>query len=216
MQEWIETAIEGLVEMTQLSGHYLLLLTVPLTIIQGIITIFPFATLLLLHVSSLGLMQGLFISWVLGTIASIVCFMLGRSFIQAWIIKRFGTRLAKYEKWQRHMDHYGVWVVILLRSVPFVPSNVTSIMAAISPLSFNAYLWSTAVGTFSQIWMFGLLGSTVIFPNIDLRTLWVAYIGFCAVLFAMFLLRLLKEQRSIIKLGGSKSEENQTHPANRK
>ncbi|XEC95448.1 TVP38/TMEM64 family protein [Paenibacillus tarimensis] len=197
MLEWIESAISRLVEMTHLHGYYLLLVTVPLTILQGIITVFPFATLLLLHVTTFGIVQGLLISWAAGTLASVVCFVLSRTVIEAWIYKKFEDRLAKYGKWQRHMDNYGVWVVILLRSIPFVPNNIISIMAAISRIRFQAYLWSTAVGTFSQIWLFGLLGTTVIFPNLDIRKGWIAYIGFCTILFLFFLLRLKKDRRKV-------------------
>ncbi|MBD2848222.1 TVP38/TMEM64 family protein [Paenibacillus sp. IB182496] len=194
MQEWIDQAIERLVASAGLDGYMLLLLTTPLSIVQGIVTFFPFATLMLLHVATFGVVEGLLVSWLLGTLASIVCFWLSRSLLQPWFMHRFGERLAKYDKWQRHMDHYGVWVVILLRSIPIVPSNIISIMAAISPLHWRAYLWSTTIGTFSQVWLFALLGSSLLDPDSDTFMIWAAYAGFCFLLLVLFLVRRARSQ----------------------
>ncbi|WP_020618668.1 TVP38/TMEM64 family protein [Paenibacillus daejeonensis] len=195
VQEWIETSIEQLIKLTGLHGYSLLLVTFPLALIQGIITIFPFATLLLLHVTSFGWFEGMMISWAAGTMASVACFYLSRTLLSNWIDRRFGERLLKYRKWQTRMNNYGVWVVILLRSLPFVPSNIVSIMAAVSPLKPLAYIWSTTVGMFSQVWLFMLLTAEVIFPEKEIRPMWMGYITFCGVLVLILIVVLLLDRQ---------------------
>ena len=192
---WIDNLIESLIELTQLNGYNVLLLTIPLAIIQGIITIFPFATLLLLHISTFGLLEGLFISWLIGSLASVVCFIFCRYLFYDWFAKRLGNRLVKYSKWQKYMDDYGIWVIIMLRTIPFAPNNVVSFMAAISPIRMKPYIIATTVGMLSHIWMLGLISSSIIIPDADLVLVWIAYIAFCVAMLAMFLHRVIRNKR---------------------
>lgn len=195
MQEWIDALIERLISMTGLNGYSLLVVTFPMALIQGTVTIFPFATLLLLHISAFGWFEGMMVSWAAGTLASIACFYLSRTMLSGWIDRRFGERLLKYHSWQRRMNHYGVWVVILLRSLPFVPGNIVSIMASISPLRPLAYIWSTTVGMFSQVWLFMLLTAEVIFPEREIKPMWLAYFTFCGVLVLILIVVLLLDRQ---------------------
>lgn len=78
LQEWIETLVLNFVEWTELTGHLLLIVTIPLGIVQGVFSIFPFATLFFLHVSTFGMKQGFLLSWLIGSLASLVSFVLSR------------------------------------------------------------------------------------------------------------------------------------------
>lgn len=108
MQEWFNSFIEWLIDYTQFQGALILLITIPLTIIQGIVTLFPFLSLVIIHVATFGLMGGLFISWLAGTIASIICFVLCRFFFYDWFHNRLKSKVKKYDKWQKRMNDYAV------------------------------------------------------------------------------------------------------------
>lgn len=192
--DWITQWIDRLVELTGFNGYSILLLTVPLSIVQGIFSLFPFASLMILHISSFGSAQGIFFSWLLGTVASIIAFVIFRYFFYEWFKRRMEGRLARYGKWQKYMDIHGGWVVILLRSIPIIPNNVISFMAAISPIRPKHYMWSTAIGMFSNIWLLGLIGTTLTVSVKNIAAAWILYMVFCASLLAGFLVRFYRNK----------------------
>src|SRR5688572_1569249 len=77
----------------------LLWLTIPLFILQGVVTSFPFIILLLVHISLFGFIEGVLFSWVGTYLGSMVCFYLGRYFFNDYfqsIWQRYNTR---YSRW---------------------------------------------------------------------------------------------------------------------
>lgn len=189
MSEWIEQITAWLLEATQLSGYGILVITLPLGLAQGIFGVFPFATLVMLHISALGVTQGLFASWIVGTAAGMIVYWLCKSTFTDWISRKWMYKLEKYEKWQRSLERYGVWAVIFLRTIPIMPNNLISFMAAISKLNMRSYAWSNAVGNLSSIWLFGILSASIVFPNMDLRQLIFSYVLFLIVLLTVFFIR---------------------------
>ncbi|ASS66843.1 MULTISPECIES: VTT domain-containing protein [unclassified Paenibacillus] len=179
--------IDALVTSSGLDGPYILLLTIPLAIIQGLFGVFPFATIIMLHISILGIAGGLAASWAAGTVSALVVYLLFRFFFYGSVQRRFQARMDRYERWQGSLDQYGAWLVILLRTIPIMPNNLISFMSAVAPVKFGPYLWSSLVGNLSHIWMFGIISSSLIFPDADLRVLILSYFIFLGILGIVFL-----------------------------
>lgn len=192
MGNWINHAIDWLLETAQLEGFYLLLLTIPLAIIQGFFGFFPFSTLILLQVSALGLVNGLITSWLIGIIASVVVYYCCRYLFADWFNRKMSKNAARYEKWQKYFMNYGVWSIIFLRTIPIMPNNVISFMASISSIKSSAYIVSSLVGTLSHIWLFGIISSSIVLPNTDIRMFVGSYVAFCL---AMIILFMIEQQR---------------------
>lgn len=186
MDEIIERAIDWLLELTQLDGYSILLLTLPLAIIQGFLGLFPFATLIMLHISILGIKGGLLTSWLTGTVAAVIVFLCCRYLFFGKLNRKWNERLMKYEKWQRYMALYGIWTVIFLRTLPIMPNNLISFMSAMSPLSIKAYIVSSVLGNLSHIWLFGIISSSIVFPDTNIQLLIYSYILFCIILTFLF------------------------------
>jgi len=182
----IDQAMDWLLNFTGLEGVSIILLTLILAIIQNFLGIFPFATLIVLHISILGLKAGLMASWLVGTVAAIVVFIICKYFFRDWFNRRWGKRLERYGKWQHGIDKYGAWAIILLRTIPIIPNNIIAFMSAVSPIKLSAYTWSSIVGTLSHIWLFGIISSSLIMPDMDLGKLTMSYIIFCIVLIMIF------------------------------
>jgi uncharacterized membrane protein YdjX (TVP38/TMEM64 family) len=189
MGETIEQWIQQLAEAAGLEGYFILLITIPLAVVQGFLGFYPFATIIVVHIASLGLIGGMLASWLAGTVAAIVVFMVCRYLFYDYFQRRWGHRLDKYGKWQRHLDMYGIWLIIFLRTLPVMPNNLISFMAAISPIKPGHYIWSSILGNLSHIWLFGLISSSVILPDTEVTLFWFGYIGFCALLAAVFAVR---------------------------
>lgn len=195
MEHIIDRWINWLLDVTQLDGLSIIIITLPLAIIQGFLGIFPFATLIVLHISVLGLGSGLFFSWMTGTLAAIVVYLVCKSFFFDWFNRKWGHRIQRYERWQHYMDMYGVWAIIFLRTLPIMPNNLISFMSAISPIKLSSYIWSSILGNLSHIWLFGLISSSIIMPDTNLWVLLLLYIVFCLILIAIFIVKNYKSFR---------------------
>ncbi len=187
MTNLMDQAIEWLLNFTGLEGISIIFLTTMLAIIQGILGVFPFATLIVLHISILGLTFGLMASWLVGSVAAIFVFTICRFFFYDWFNRRWGKRLERYEKWQHGMDKYGGWSIIFLRTIPVMPNNLISFMSALSPIKSSTYAWASIVGTLSHIWLFGIISSSIIMPDMNIKSLTMTYILFCIVLISIFI-----------------------------
>lgn len=189
MNEWIKQLTDWFLETTHLGGFSILLFTIPLAVVQGVFGFFPFATIVMLHISLLGIMNGLLASWIAGTAAGMVVYLMCRYFFAEWFNRKWMGKLQKYEKWQKGLDRYGVWAVIFLRTVPIMPNNLISFMSAISNLNLGSYTWSNLVGNLSSIWLFGILSASIVFPGLNLRDLILSYAGFLLALGIAFVVR---------------------------
>ncbi|MGP0583906.1 TVP38/TMEM64 family protein [Paenibacillus timonensis] len=189
MNEWIKQLTDWFLETTHLGGYSILLLTIPLAVVQGIFGFFPFATIVMLHISLLGIMNGLLASWIAGTAAGMIVYLMCGYFFADWFNRKWMGKLQKYEKWQKGLDRYGVWAVIFLRTVPIMPNNLISFMSAISNMKLRSYTWSNVVGNLSSIWLFGILSTSIVFPGVNLRELIVSYAVFLIVLGIVFVVR---------------------------
>lgn len=200
MNEWIEQFTGWLLEVTQIEGFWILLITIPLALIQGIIGIFPFATIVMLNISVLGVMNGLLASWIAGSVAGMAVYMICKFLFSDWFNRRWLSKLQKYERWQKSLNRYGVWAVIFLRTVPIMPNNLISFMSAVSNLKTISYTWSNIIGNLSSIWLFGILSASIVFPNMDLRLLILSYAIFLLALLAAFFVRqrfMMKKDRGM-------------------
>lgn len=199
--------IDALVAASGLAGPSILLLTIPLAIVQGLFGVFPFATIILIHITTLGVAGGLMASWLAGTVAALGVYLLFRYFFNGKVERYFQAKMGRYERYQSALDQYGGWTVILLRTIPIMPNNLISFMSAVAPVRFIPYFWSSLVGNLSHIWMFGILSASIIFPGMDLRILILSYAVFLVVLGLVFgISRAAKAYRTRKKL--SPAEKN--------
>ncbi|MGJ9381604.1 TVP38/TMEM64 family protein [Salipaludibacillus sp. CF4.18] len=140
-------------------GYGVLLITIPLMMIQNIITLFPILLLIMLHFMSFGMIQGFLFSFIGTTLGTILCFWLARSMGEKWVNRFWAKKEKKFSKILHLISSYGVLMIVLLRSIPIMPSNLISISAAVSPMEMKPYLISTVVGNISMIWLLSLLSS---------------------------------------------------------
>lgn len=160
---WFEQLInlnqEDLLTLKEEMGYQVLLFTIPLGILQGVLSLFPFLTIVVIHTACFGFLEGLFFSWLSSCLGSLVCFFLARHFVQDWAHNMWEKNREKYTRFFRYVNRYGFWGLIFLRSFSFLPSNVISILAALSPLSFKVYFWATLVGHVPMVLLLTLLSS---------------------------------------------------------
>lgn len=189
--------IEDFLVLLALADAQVLFLTIPLSFIQGLFSIFPFAAILLVHLSVFGLLFGFLISWVATSVAAFAVFMLCRYFFHDWFQRRWGERLLKYDNWQHRLDVYGASINIILRTVPIIPNNLLAFMASISPMKPFTFAWSTLLGNIAHLALYGLLSASVLFPVTNIRLLWFIYLGYLAILLILCSTVIFCKKKSI-------------------
>ncbi|WP_223066165.1 TVP38/TMEM64 family protein [Paenibacillus caui] len=195
MENYPEEFIDWLINAMQLGGYSILLITIPLALIQSFTGIYPFAALIVLNISAIGLIEGLLVSWLTGTLGTIVVYLVCKRFLSDWIKRKWLGRMKRYEKWQRYMERYGIWTIIVLRTVPVMPNNLICFMASLSSMKFSKYCWSCVWGMFSYIWLMGILSSAVLMPNVNIALSIGLYCGFCLLLLLLFLFQEMRQTR---------------------
>jgi len=184
--EAINGWIDQLIEATQLDGYHLLILTIPLALIQGLLGLFPFTTIIMLNISALGIVNGMIVSWLAGTLAAVAVYFFCKSILADWFNRKMQAKLKRYEKWTKYVQDYGLWALIFLRTLPVMPNNVVSFLSAISTIKPGAYLISSIVGNLSHIWLFGIITSSILMPDANVWLLIGSYAVFCVLLLGVF------------------------------
>ncbi|AWB44776.1 L-seryl-tRNA selenium transferase [Paenibacillus sp. CAA11] len=186
MGNYIDEGLDWLLSTLQLDGYAVLMITLPLAVIQAFLGIYPFAALIMLHISALGLGSGLLVSWGVGIISTLIVYLVFERFFSEWFQRKWLNKLKRYSRWQSYMDHYGIWALIVLRTLPIMPNNLVSFMASVSSIRFRGYVWSSVWGMLSHIWLFGILSSTVLAPQVNVAVLIMSYVIFCGLMLAVF------------------------------
>ncbi|WP_342480635.1 VTT domain-containing protein [Paenibacillus sp. FSL L8-0340] len=189
MTEVINGWIDWLLQSLGLNGPYILLATIPLTILQSLFGFFPLAILIVLHVSEFHVIGGMLVSWLACNLGAILVYFLFRRYLYGWFDEKWRSKLKRYDKWQRYLDRYGIWTLVLLRTIPIVPSNVINFMAAVSPIKASSYIWGTVLGNLSFIWLFGTIGSSLVVPREEWNGFLAWYAVFIIILLGIFIRR---------------------------
>lgn len=189
MTETINAWIDWLLQTLGLTGPSVLLVTIPLAMLQSLFGFFPFAILIVLHVSVFNVIGGMLISWLACNVGGVLVYFLFRRYLYNWFDRKWRARLKRYDKWQRYLNRYGIWTLVLLRTVPIIPNNIINFMSAVSPLPTSSFIWGTVLGNMSYIWLFGTLSSTLIVPKEEWGVYLTWYAIFCVILIGVFIRR---------------------------
>ncbi|MDG5789928.1 VTT domain-containing protein [Evansella sp. AB-P1] len=193
-QEDLDYFTDGVIEGV---GYRLLLVTMPLMLIQGVITLFPVLLLIIIHFLTFGLVEGFLIS-LIGTVgSSLLCYWIVKSFSGKWVENYWAKRQEKLNRLLHWMTEYGVLVIVILRSVPIMPSNLISIAAAFSPIPLKQYIWSSIWGNISMVWLLSILaapiwmGEGMFFPYL------IGYLIYALTVFVYYAIHYYRSQQTI-------------------
>lgn len=141
------------------AGYGMLAVTLPLMIAQNVFTLFPIIIIIIVHVLAFGFMEGFLFSFAGTTAGAAFCFLLARSWSEEKVSRFWNRKKDRWEKFARMVESDGAAAVIFLRSLPFMPSNLISVAAAVTPMKTSVYMLGTALGNISMIWLLSLIAS---------------------------------------------------------
>lgn len=178
-------------------GYGILLFTIPLMMVQNVVTLFPILILIVFHFVAFGVWGGILASFVGTFMGAAVCFFLARSAAGRFFDRYWKKNEDRLKRVIRVIDHYGVYMLVLLRSIPVMPSNLISIAAAASPISTASYLWSTVFGNLAMI---GVLSFISLPLWVDESGAGPGYVFFFSLFFVLligYFLRHLYNERKV-------------------
>ncbi|QKS71326.1 VTT domain-containing protein [Paenalkalicoccus suaedae] len=138
-------------------GYWMLLLTITLTIIQNVITIFPILIIITIHFLVFDVTTAFIATAIATTIGASVCYLLAKYAGQRFVERFWQKRQETANRVVELLTTYGVLMLIILRSLPFMPSNVISVAAAVTPMRTSTYMIGSALGNISMVWLLSLL-----------------------------------------------------------
>lgn len=181
-------------------GYGILLFTIPLMIVQNVVTLFPILILIVFHFVVFGVWGGMLFSFI-GTVAgALLCFLLARFAAGNWIERYWEKNEVKLEHVIQSISRYGVYMIVLLRSIPVMPSNLISIAAAASPIRYRSYVYSTIFGNLSMIGILSFLSTPLWVDEGGIgREYLLFFIVFFLSFISYFIYHLMKDRKRLLR-----------------
>lgn len=184
MFDWLTT--ENLLELTRDYKSLGPLIGFLLPFLESFLPFLPLFAFVFANASAYGLWIGFLISWAGTTIGSYIVFLIIRKYGRA----RFLRVMTKHERVQKlihWVETHGFGPLFLLLCFPFTPSALVNVVAGLSDIKKNTYLWTLLAGKFVMI-------LTISFIGYDIKALITQPIRTAIVVAVIGLLWLLGKQ----------------------
>lgn len=126
------------------SGHLSILVSIVFNILISVLGVIPSAFITAANITVFGFQEGLIVSYLGEIIGAAVSFWIYRKGIQS-LQPKF-TRNRWIMRLQKSQGFPAFWMILLLRLLPFVPSGVINLAAALSKTSIMIFFVATSIG----------------------------------------------------------------------
>lgn len=187
-------------ELFEQWGYGILFFTIPLMIVQNVVTLFPILILIVFHFIVFGVWGGMLFSLIGTVCGALLCFYLARFAAGKWFERYWSKNEVKLEKVIQAISRYGIYMIVLLRSIPVMPSNLISIAAAASPIRERSYVYSTLFGNVAMVGVLSFISAPL---WVDEGGIGYAYSLFFVLFFLLFIsyffYHLIKDRKRLIR-----------------
>jgi uncharacterized membrane protein YdjX (TVP38/TMEM64 family) len=128
---------------------YMIMLIV--MVVQSAFSIIPLLVVITINITLFGFVNGFIWSWLTSIVSSIVVFFGVRYVFQEWLIKKIKPSLIE------KVEEQGFAYVFQARILPFLPTSIINILAGLSTVRFNQFLFGTIVGNFFYFFVLALI-----------------------------------------------------------
>ena len=149
--------VTGSIEYIRSFGPYAALVSFGIILLINILAVFPNIFMLAATGIIFGVVEGTIISWAAESLGVIISFVLMRYFFRDWahqVIVR-SNALAKVDEFS---GHNGFKVMLVARSIPFIPSGLITALGAVSSIRLRDYALATLIGKLPSAWIEVTLG----------------------------------------------------------
>ncbi|MCZ8536595.1 TVP38/TMEM64 family protein [Paenisporosarcina quisquiliarum] len=161
MFDWLTA--ENLLELTRDYRSLGPLIGFLLPFLEAFLPFLPLFVFVFANASAYGLWIGFLLSWAGTLVGSYLVFLLVRKYGRARFL-RFMTKHERVQKLIHWVENHGFGPLFLLLCFPFTPSALVNLVAGLSDMKKNSYLWTLIAGKFVMI-------LTISFIGYDIRAL---------------------------------------------
>ncbi|MDF2557007.1 MAG: putative conserved rane protein [Bacillales bacterium] len=129
--------------------------------LESFLPIFPFVVIITVNVAAYGFWPGFLVSWLGGTIGSLLLFYLTRRFGKNTITK-FLYRPGKKHPIMNWIGKAGFGPIFIILCFPFTPSFFVTLFAAVSLLRASVYVPAVIFGKFVMVLSVATIGKDVV------------------------------------------------------
>lgn len=172
---------------------YAYVITLLVMIVQNSFTVVPLILMIAINVSLFGFMNGFLWSWFTSVIASIIVFVCVRFIFQDWLIKKFKPEQIAI------VAQKGFSYVFQARVFPFIPTSLINILAGLSSVRFNHFLFGTIFGNFIYFFLLSLIPAGVLSSSLNEYEIGVIILMIFLLYYGVRMLYKRKSKRAHIK-----------------
>lgn len=155
MFDWLTT--ENLLELTRDYRSLGPLIGFLLPFLEAFLPFLPLFVFVFANASAYGLWIGFLLSWAGTVVGSYLVFLLVRKYGRARFL-RFMTKHERVQKLIHWVETHGFAPLFLLLCFPFTPSALVNLVAGLSNMKKNSYLWTLLAGKFVMILTISFIG----------------------------------------------------------
>jgi uncharacterized membrane protein YdjX (TVP38/TMEM64 family) len=127
--------------------EYAILLSIIFNIVVAIVAVVPSVFITAVNVTFFGFWQGMWISFIGEALGALIAFILYRKGVRAFKMDKKITN----PKIQKLLDVNGkeaFFLILWLRLLPFMPSGLVTVLAALGHVSLTVYFIASSIGKF--------------------------------------------------------------------
>lgn len=153
-EEGVRTIFEQFEQFGILAGFFLIIL-------EAFLPILPLFVIVILNINSYGILVGFLTSYTASVTGSFLVFMVVR-FLFRNTAQRYIHRREKLERLLHFVDERGFTFAFIMLALPFTPTSVVNVIAALSNMRARVYLLILVVAKFIMIASMSLVGYDII------------------------------------------------------
>ncbi len=153
-EEGMRTIFEQFEQFGILAGFFLIIL-------EAFLPILPLFVIVILNINSYGIVVGFLTSYAASVTGSFLVFLVVR-FLFRDTAQRYIHRREKLERLLRFVDDRGFTFAFIMLALPFTPTSVVNVIAALSNMRARVYLLILVVAKLIMISSMSLVGYDII------------------------------------------------------
>ncbi|MDF2565291.1 MAG: ydjZ 1 [Massilibacillus sp.] len=137
--------LEASIEYIRSYGPYAALVSFVIVVFINAVAVLPNIFILAANGIIFGIVEGTIISWLAETVGVVISFAFMRYFFQDYA-HRVIVRSNSLQKVNDFSGKKGFQIMVIARSIPFVPSGLITALGALSDISLKDYILATLIG----------------------------------------------------------------------
>lgn len=147
----------GTIEYIRSYGPYAALVSFGIIVFINSVAVLPNIFILAANGIIFGVVEGTIISWLAECVGVIICFAVMRYFFQDYA-HRVISRNNALQKVDDFSGKNGFQIMLIARSIPFIPSGLITALGALSGIRWRDYVLATLIGKLPSAWIEVTLG----------------------------------------------------------